>query len=46
MLELLGWDWPGPGHDRDAGRHAFAAGVTLGHEPTVAFHVEHGDIRR
>jgi hypothetical protein len=42
MLEKLGWDWPGPGHDRDAGRHAFAAGVTLDHRPTAEFYTEHG----
>lgn len=42
MLEKLGWDWPGPGHDRDAARHGFAMAVTHDHRPTAEFHTLHG----
>jgi hypothetical protein len=42
MLERLGWYWPGAGHDRDAARHAFAAGIVFGHRPTIEYHTLHG----
>lgn len=35
LLKQVGWYWKGPGHDRDAARHAIAYCITHGHMPTI-----------